>query len=56
MDVSVLIYHMVSPAKCRRVVFDREVDAVLKEACLEIEKRYETKEPELALVPFIYPV
>ena len=40
-NVSVLIYHMVSPARYRRVVFDAEVDAVLKEVCLEIEKRYE---------------
>ena len=39
-NVSVLIYHMVPPAKYRRVVFDAEVDAVLKEVCLEIEKRY----------------
>jgi len=40
-NVSVLIYHMVSPAKYRRVVFDPEVDTVLKEVCLEIAKRYE---------------
>ena len=36
-NVSVLIYHMVAPAKYRRVVFDKEVDAVLREVCLEIE-------------------
>ena len=40
-NVSVLIYHMVSPAKYRRVVFLAEVDAVLRKVCLEIEKRYE---------------
>ena len=40
-NVSVLIYHVVCPAKYRRVVFDTEVDAVLKEVCLEIAKRYE---------------
>ena len=40
-NVSVLIYHLVCPAKYRRVVFDEEVDAVLKAVCLEIEKRYE---------------
>ena len=42
-NVSVLIYHFVCPAKYRRVVFDENVDEVLKEMCLEIEKRYEIK-------------
>jgi len=42
-NVSVLIYHFVCPAKYRRVVFDENVDEVLKEICLEIEKRYEIK-------------
>lgn len=40
-NVSVLIYHLVCPAKYRRVVFDAEVDAVRKDVCLEIAKRYE---------------
>lgn len=40
-NVSVLIYHLVCPAKYRRVVFDAEVDTVLKDVCLEIAKRYE---------------
>ena len=40
-NVSVLIYPVVCPAKYRRVVFDTAVDAVLKEVCLEIAKRYE---------------
>lgn len=40
-NVSVLIFHLVCPAKYRRVVFDPEVDAVLKDVCLEIAKRYE---------------
>jgi REP element-mobilizing transposase RayT len=31
----------VFPAKYRRAVFDTEVDKVLREVCLEIEKRYE---------------
>jgi REP element-mobilizing transposase RayT len=42
-NVSVLIYHFVCPAKYRRVVFDDNVDEVLKETCLEIEKRYEIR-------------
>ena len=40
-NVSVLLYHLVCPAKYRRVVFTKEVDLVLKEVCLEIAKRYE---------------
>ena len=42
-NISTLIYHFVCPAKYRRVVFGKEVDEVLKETCLEIEKRYEIK-------------
>ncbi len=34
---------MVFPAKYRRVVFDVSVDQVLREVCLEIEKRYQIK-------------
>ena len=40
-NVSVLLYHLVFPAKYRRAVIDEHVDRVLKEVCLEIEKRYE---------------
>jgi putative transposase len=40
---SILIYHFVCPAKYRKVVFNDEVDEVLKNTCLEIEKRYEKK-------------
>jgi len=40
-NVSVLLYHFVFPAKYRRAVIDERVDKVLKEVCLEIEKRYE---------------
>ena len=34
---------MVFPAKYRRVVFDVSVDEVLREVCLDIEKRYQIK-------------
>ena len=34
---------MVFPAKYRRVVFDVSVDQVLREVCLDIEKRYQIK-------------
>jgi putative transposase len=40
-NVSVLLYHVVCPAKYRRVVFDERVDQVLREVCLEIALRYE---------------
>jgi putative transposase len=40
-NVTVLIYHLVLPAKYRRVIFDDHVDEVLKEVCLDIEKRYQ---------------
>ena len=40
-NVSVLLYHLVFPAKYRRAVIDDEVDICLKEMCLEIAKRYE---------------
>lgn len=40
-NVSVLLYHLVCPAKYRRVVFDDKVDAILKQVCLDISDRYE---------------
>src|SRR5215212_8391934 len=40
-NVSVLLYHIVCPAKYRRAVFSSEVDAKLKQVCFEIQKRYE---------------
>ncbi len=39
--VSLLLYHIVCPAKYRRAVVTPEVDAVLREVCLEISRRYE---------------
>ena len=35
------MYHVVCPAKYRKVIFGEEADRLLKEICLEIEKRYE---------------
>lgn len=40
-NVSNLVYHIVCPAKYRRVVFDETVDEHLRQICLEIEKRYD---------------
>jgi len=42
-NVTVLLYHLVLPAKYRRVVFDKEVDEELKEVCLGIAERYQIK-------------
>ena len=42
-NVTILLYHLVFPAKYRRAVIDAEVDEELKKTCLEIEKRYEVK-------------
>ena len=42
-NVTVLLYHIVFPAKYRKAVFDKNVDTTLKDVCLEIEKRYEIK-------------
>ncbi len=39
-NVSVLLYHLVCPAKYRKFVFDNVVDEKLKEVCLDIAKRY----------------
>ena len=42
-NVTVLLYHIVSSAKYRRVVFTKKVDKVLVSVCDEIEKRYEIR-------------
>jgi REP element-mobilizing transposase RayT len=46
-NITVLMYHLVFPAKYRRAVIDAEVDEVLKETCIEIEKRYQVKFVEI---------
>ena len=48
-NVSVLMYHMVCPAKYRRVVVSEAVDGVLKAVCLEIEKRWEIRFLEIGV-------
>lgn len=42
-NVSVLIYHLVTPAKYRRIIFTTDLDMSLGEICLDIEKRYEIR-------------
>ena len=48
-NVPVFLYHLVFPAKYRRVVFDDLVDGVLKEVCLNIERRYQIKFVEIGV-------
>jgi REP element-mobilizing transposase RayT len=48
-NVSVLLYHLVCAAKYRRVVMGEKVDVVLRQACLEIEKRWEIRFLEIGL-------
>ena len=40
-NVTILMYHLVFPAKYRKSVFTEIVDIVLKESCLGISDRYE---------------
>ena len=42
-NITVLLYHLVFPTKYRRIVIDDEVDKMIKEVSLEIEKRYEVQ-------------
>jgi REP element-mobilizing transposase RayT len=42
-NVSVIMYHIVCPAKYRRAVITGEVDEKLKEVCKGIEVRYEIR-------------
>jgi len=38
---TLLLYHVVFPAKYRRKVFDAKIDITLKDVCIEISERYE---------------
>ena len=42
-NVSVLIYHLVTPAKYRKVIFNEGITMSLRTICLEIETRYEIR-------------
>ena len=48
-NVSVLMYHIVCPAKYRKVVFDDKVEEELKNICLEISLRYEIEFLEIGV-------
>ena len=40
-NVTVMLYHLVCPTKYRRVVINEPVEEIIKETCLEIERRYD---------------
>ena len=42
-NVTVLIYHLVTPAKYRKVIFNEELDEYLCKICENIEARYEIR-------------
>ena len=46
---TLLLYHIVCPAKYRRKVFTEESKGVLKEVCVEIGNRYEIHFVEIGL-------
>jgi REP element-mobilizing transposase RayT len=46
-NVTLLLYHLVCPAKYRRKVFTEETEATLKNVCCEIEQRYELRYLEI---------
>ena len=48
-NVTNMLYHLVFPAKYRKAVLDESVDAVLREVCLEIERRYEIEFLEIGV-------
>ena len=48
-NVSVLMYHIVCPAKYRRAVFGNDVDKVLKKVCLDISTRYDIEFIEIGV-------
>ncbi len=40
-NVTVLLYHLVFSAKYRKMVIDKTMDEVLRDMCLELEKKYQ---------------
>ncbi len=46
---TLLLYHMVFPAKYRGKVFTPVVEETLKEVCIGIDKRYEIRFVEIGL-------
>ena len=49
-NVTVLLYHLVFPAKYRKAVINEDVDQVMKNICLEIGKRYQINFLEIGII------
>lgn len=48
-NVTVLLYHIVFPAKYRKTVIDESVDKVIRDVCLDISARYEINFLEIGM-------
>ncbi|HED36905.1 MAG TPA: IS200/IS605 family transposase [Ignavibacteria bacterium] len=48
-NVSVILYHLVCPAKYRKLVFSDDVEVKLRDICLEIAKRHEIEFIEIGV-------
>jgi putative transposase len=48
-NVTVLLYHIVFPAKYRKAVIDESVDKVIRDVCLDISARYEINFLEIGM-------
>jgi REP element-mobilizing transposase RayT len=48
-NVLILVYHLVCPAKYRRMVFSAEVDAALRDICIDLDQRYELRFLEIGM-------
>ena len=46
-NVSLMLYHVVCPAKYRREIFTQDVENTLTEICLGIQERYEIRYVEI---------
>ena len=46
---TLLLYHLVLPAKCRLKVFTPEVEETLRQVCLKIEECYEIRFVEIGM-------
>ena len=48
-NVSVLLYHLVYPAKYRKMIFSEKIEKHLRDICLEISQRFEIEFIEIGV-------
>jgi len=46
---TLILYHIVCPAKYRRKVFSKDIEKTMKEICIEISKKYEINFVEIGI-------